>query len=224
MKSLFNQLFTGVLSISFVLMLNLFSTQKAVAQERLLPKMKESVEVKEMAKFAESLAEFYTLGDTIAKINTSPSTAEPDSALLSKFFKAGGKLISEDRIVGANSQKLVKKAIDFINSTPNGHGLDKARDEIKKEVEKLLSSRYVRPFFRSPTEVFASAVIDTDSKRISKDTLAIMDKPLKLGFYKPKFSCSVLATAIFAAELRNANKTAATVDSFFKAVCNANGQ
>lgn len=214
-----NKLFATFMTIAFVIAVGF--TQEVSAQ-RYLSEIKDSSEVKELAKFAENLAEFYTLGDAIAKINTSPTTADPDQALLSKFFKAGGKIMSEDRVVGASSQKIVQKLINLINVSGKGSEIEKAQTDLKKEAEKLLSSRYVRPVFSQPTDVFGSAILDTDDKRISKDTSAIMKEPLKLGFYKPKFSCSVLASAIFAAELRNANKTAATVDSFFKAVCNAN--
>jgi hypothetical protein len=217
MKNLFNQLFTSILTIGFVFAFNLFSAQSVDAQEPIknppyLAKIKDDPEVKELAKYAEKLADFYRVGDSIAKVNTSPGTAEVDSEWLERFQSSGRNIMLEDRSVGAASYRLLKKLAAA------------SEEELKKEAEKLLKTRFSSPFLSKPLSVLAGAVAETERKRISTDTRNILDKPLKLGFYKPKFPCAVLATAILAAELRNANKTAANVDSFFKAVCNANGQ
>ncbi len=222
MKNLSKHIFINILTVSFVAVISLCFTQQVSAQQQIkppfLPKFKDSAEVKELAQYAERLAEFYLLGDEIAKINTSPGTAEPSPELISKFKIAGIRVTQDERIFNANALKLVRN-IERISSDK---GLDHALAELKKEVEKLLQSRNVRPFFKEPLETVAGSVLQTDARRIEKDTKKIIEEPLKLGFYKPKFPCSVLATAIFAAELRNANKTAANVDLFFKSVCNAN--
>ncbi len=215
MNNQLNNSFATFITIAFAFVISIISVQEATAQ-RYLVEMKDTAEVKELAKYAERLAEFFTVADAIAKINTSEGTAEPDQVLLNKFLSAKIKVTQDERIVGANAFKLIK-LWEKISPDKNSD------EELRKEIDKLLQSRNARPFFKSGVSVLGSAVGHTDAKRIEKDTNKIFAAPLKLGFYKPKFSCAVLATAIFAAELRNANKTAATVDSFFKAVCNATG-
>jgi hypothetical protein len=200
--------------ISNILIINvifMMSAQEAIKNPPYFAKIKDDPEVKEMAKYAEKLAEFYTLGEEIARINTASGVEESNAALIQKFKNAGITISLADISISAASYRLLKKL-----SLPND-------EELKKEADKVLKTRYVLPFFKSTGKVLASSYVAGQNKRISTDTKNIVDKYKKLGFYKPKFPCAVLATAIWAAELRNANKTADTVDSFFKAVCNANG-
>lgn len=218
MKNLFNQIFTSILTIGFVFALNLIAVAQESPKPPYLPKIKESTEVKDLAKFAESLAEFYLISDAIARINTSKGTTDPSKDLLDKLAAAAKKVKDGATGFGKNVDGLIPKL-------PSSKD-DPGREKLEEEIEQLLGSRSVRSFFKRHTgkQVLSFvAVPNRGSQRIISDTANIINDPPKLGFYKPKFPCAVLATAVLAAELRKATKTASTVDSFFKAVCDATG-
>ncbi len=211
-----NLTFTGILTIGFVFVISLFSTREVVAQ-RYLSEIKSSTEIKGITDFAESLAEFYLIGDSIAKINTGKGTAEPDKNLLDKFAAAAKKVKDGARLFTKNADSLARR---LPSSFSKG---DPAQEGLKEEIKQLLGSRNAEGFFNKHggNYVLAIAGRDITVGRINSDIDSITAAPLKLGFNKLKFPCAVLASAVLATELRKTTKTAATVDSFFKSICSS---
>lgn len=215
----------ALFTVGFVFVLLLLSAQDVAAQ-RYLTEIRGSSEVKGIGQFADNLADFLKLAETIEQDNGAVSPAQLGR------LEAAGKRIKDGTSNFRNNLK---------NLVANFKSKDQWNDELDSQINEVLGSRRIKAFFQRNggrkvlTEADAAignlnAEIDAiiaNARNQRGANLSGTDLFVQTSFAsttsagKLRLKCAVLGVAIFGAELLRTKKTAENLDGIFDQSCGA---